>query len=257
MVIALKCVDGIVVASDTGMSLRSDADPSSYVSVYLKKIYPADKYILALAGTVWINQKIKKLADDVFGDAPEISESMFEQFLSGIADIIKKDIELRSSSGIQSIDAVKEDISIEIILAYVDSNGKNAIWVADHYLRGRHAEEKFVVLAENDLAYAALKEYEDVDLTMKEGKLVVLKAIKDTMRLSPTFLAEPIDIYTISNQSRKITEVGDEELKRLTTAYERLRNGNVRLLQDTVAEAYLSGALRKEETKKSKNKIKE
>ncbi|MEM4064371.1 MAG: hypothetical protein QXR16_02800, partial [Candidatus Micrarchaeaceae archaeon] len=118
-------------------------------------------------------------------------------------------------------------------------------------------EEKFVVLAENDLAYAALKEYEDVDLTMKEGKLVVLKAIKDTMRLSPTFLAEPIDIYTISNQSRKITEVGDEELKRLTTAYERLRNGNVRLLQDTVAEAYLSGALRKEETKKSKNKIKE
>ena len=236
LVIALKCIDGIVVASDTGMSLRSNSDPSDYISVYAKKIYPGKEYVFALAGTVWINQKVKKLADEVFGMEDEVEEGSFKRFLEGMSEIIKNDIELRSGTGIEDPNMVKEGIAINALVAYVDKNGKNVVWTVDNYLKGRYVDEKFVVFAENDLAYAPLKEYEDEGLTIAEGKLAVFKAIKDTIRLSPVFLAEPIEIYTINRGDRKIAEVSSGERELLEAAYKRIRIGSVELLRKVAAD---------------------
>ncbi|MEM3227821.1 MAG: hypothetical protein QXR58_01500 [Candidatus Micrarchaeaceae archaeon] len=234
LIIALRCTDGIVVASDTGMSLRSHSDPTDYISVYTKKIYNNGRYIFAIAGTVWINQKVKELADAVFGKADAIGAEAFEELLSGMALILKNDIERRSSTGIENVEEVKNSIAINMLIAYVDSEGKNRIWVADNYLKGRQVEEKFVVFAENDLAYMPLKEYEDKELTLKEGKLIAFKTIEDTIRACPMYLAGPIEIFTINKQG-EINEISERERAQLEAAYETLRKRNFDLLSDVAA----------------------
>ncbi|MCL4373432.1 MAG: hypothetical protein M1360_00250 [Candidatus Marsarchaeota archaeon] len=221
IVIGLKCDDGsLVIASDTAMSLRSEA---SYVSLKAKKIYDEGNYVFAMSGGVWINQKIRNLAKDIFGSKPEFTGEMFEGFLTGIGDILYNDIKRRLSANIESRAEIKNSIVLDILMAYWDSKkGKNFIWVADNSLKGRFVDEKFIVLSYGDLAYMPLKEFEDVEIGIEEGKLIVFKAIKDTLRLSPEFIAEPIDIVAI-DKGGNIKRLNEKEIALLESAYQKLR----------------------------------
>ncbi|MGC8622525.1 MAG: hypothetical protein ACP5SJ_00195 [Candidatus Micrarchaeia archaeon] len=222
LVIGIKCDDGsIVVASDTAMSLRGDS--ADYVSVKLEKIYCEGDYILAMAGAVWLNQKVRRLAKEIFKDRTDFTQDMFRDFLDGTGEIIKEDILLRLSKGLESEEEIKNSIAIDVLIAYRDrEKGENKIWVEDNTLRGRYVEEKFVVFSGNDLAYMPLKEFEESEIGVQEGKLLAFKAVKDTMRLSSSFVAEPIDIVVLDNEG-KISRLEKNEIQNIAKAYDKMR----------------------------------
>ncbi len=253
LVIGIKCEDGsLVVASDTAMSLRA-GDGADYVSLKAEKVFCQERHIFAIAGAVWINQKIRTLEQKIFSKDASFSEENFESFLEGIGRIIKEDVELRLNAGLESGDEIKNSISVNALIAYRDAETKkNKIWIVDNSLKGRYVEEKFVVFSDKDLAYMPLKEFEGYRIGIDEGKLLAFKAIKDTMGLSPVFIAEPIDIVTMDKDGN-ITRLKEEEVKKIENAYFKMKDESYGLLlrvsnaaKESLREEDKSGTRRKE-----------
>ena len=247
LVIGIKCDDGgLVIASDTAMSLRS-GDGADYVSLKANKIFCEGNYILAVAGAVWINQKIRKLSQEIFSKDANFTEESFKSFLEEIGRVIKDDVELRLNGGLESGEEIKNSIVINALVAYKDrETGENRIWITDNSLKGRYVEEKFVVFSDKDFAYMPLKEFEDYKIGIGEGKLLSFKAVKDTIRLSPVFIAEPIDIVTMDKEGN-IMKLDGEEIGKIEKAYLKMREESYNALLRVSNSAKTN--LREEDTK--------
>ncbi len=253
LVVGIKCDDGsLVIASDTAMSLRA-GDGADYVSLSTNKIFCEKDYIFAVAGAVWINQKVRKLSYEIFSKDADFSEEGFKSFLDGIGRIIKEDVELRLNAGLESGEEIKNSVVLNTLVAYKDMDtDENRMWIADNSLKGRYVEEKFVVFSDKDLAYMPLKEFEDYEIWMDEGKLLAFKAIRDTIRLSPVFVAEPIDIATMDKEGN-VSKLEGNEIEKIGKAYLKMReesyNALLRVSNPTktnLREEGVNGALKKD-----------
>jgi 20S proteasome alpha/beta subunit len=227
LIIAIKCKDGVVFASDGQATSFSSGGP---VRQKTKKIYQIGDILFAAAGTVGVIQRCRDMFRDVFD---KFSEEIAREGINAI-------IEERTPDGkvkhISVRDKIRELVFLinkaererhrafydkeegapvaDVLIAFYDKREeKFKIWhIAPDGGEEFLEEIGYGCIGIGDIfAHAFIKDYYSSELDIERGKFLAYRIIKDAIEIGAYGLGEPIDIWTM-----KITQNGNLEIRNLT-----------------------------------------
>jgi 20S proteasome alpha/beta subunit len=233
LIIAIKCKDGLVFASDGQATSFSSGDP---IRQKYKKIYRIEDLLFGAAGTIGV---IQRCMEEVKKFGKLISEkglnTLIEErspegkvtFIS-VRDKIRQLIfsinkyELERHKGFHG---TEEGAPVaNILIAFYDKQEKKfRIW----HISPDGGEEFLEELGYgctgigDTFAHAFIKDYYDPELNVEKGKLLAYRIIKDAIEIGAFGLGEPIDIWTITVKDEKpeIHNLTSDEILALNDTY--------------------------------------
>jgi len=233
LIIAIKCKDGLIFASDGQATSFSSGGP---IRQKYKKIYQLEKLLVGASGTIGTIQRCR---DCIERYAKTISDGSLNSLISDILpDGRVQNIPVRDKIRQLVFRINKDELErykvfygreegaplADILVALYD-NEENTfrIW----HVRPDGGEELLDELGYgctgigDIFAHAFLKDYYTSDLDVEKGKLVAYRVIKDAIEVGAFGLGEPIDIWVMrrENDEIKINNLGSEEISALRDAY--------------------------------------
>jgi len=206
LIIAIKCKDGLIFASDGQATSFSSGGP---IRQKYKKIYQLEKLLVGASGTIGTIQRCR---DCIERYAKTISDGSLNSLISDILpDGRVQNIPVRDKIRQLVFRINKDELErykvfygreegaplADILVALYD-NEENTfrIW----HVRPDGGEELLDELGYgctgigDIFAHAFLKDYYTSDLDVEKGKLVAYRVIKDAIEVGAFGLGEPIDI---------------------------------------------------------------
>ena len=218
LIIAFKCRNGIVVASDGQATALSSGGP---VRQKIQKIFQlGSNVIFGASGSVGTMQKCRDL---IKGYCEELSKGLTlkvrEEIRQNLFKIMKTEADRHKAFHGDTKGAPLADILIVIY----EPDGRYRIWhVAPDCSDELLDELGYACSGIGDtFAYTLLKNYYSSDMEIEKGKLVAYRVIKDAIDVGAYGLGEPIDIWTmkVTNGNIEITQLSDSEIMALSDAY--------------------------------------
>jgi 20S proteasome alpha/beta subunit len=233
LIIAIKCKDGIVFASDGQATTFSSGGP---IRQKYKKIYKIEHLLFGASGTIGVIQRCKeeiarfgkRISEEGLNTLVEEKSPDGKVMYISIRDKIRQQILL-----INKYERVRhkefhgneEEAPIaNILITFYDKEEKKfRIW---HILPD--GGEEFLeelgygcVGIGDTFAHAFIKDYYNSDLDVERGKLLAYRIIKDAIEIGAFGLSEPIDIWTMKmvNKKPEIHNLTEEEILALNDAY--------------------------------------
>jgi len=215
LIIALKCKDGIVMASDGQATGFSTGGP---IRQKIQKIFKlTDNILFGASGSVGTVQKSKEIFERF---AQQLNNKfdldIRDQIRQSLFQIMKNEFDRHKAFHGKSEGAPLADILICIKL----KNGNCKIW----HITPDCAEEFLDELGYgcsgigDTFAYTLLKNYYSPEMDIERGKLVAYRVIKEAIEIGAFGLGEPIDIWTLNKETGEIKELAKEEIMALDDA---------------------------------------
>jgi 20S proteasome alpha/beta subunit len=233
LVIAIKCKDGIVFASDGQATIFSSGGP---IRQKYKKIYKIENLLYGASGYIGVIQRCK---EEIARFGKRISEEGLNTLIEerspdgnvtyiSIRDKIRQQIFLINKYEREmhkEFYGKEEEAPIaNILITFYDKEEKKfRIW---HILPD--GGEEFLeelgygcVGIGDTFAHAFIKDYYNSDLDVERGKLLAYRIIKDAIEIGAFGLGEPIDIWTMKmvDEKPEIHNLTEEEILALNDAY--------------------------------------
>jgi len=250
LILALKCKDGVILASDGQATGISSGGP---IRQRCKKIHKiAENVLLAASGSVGVIQRcrdaIRELArlipkgglDTPIPIKDKRSEGkMIDIFLRDkIRDVIlrinKVEIErYKTFHGERKGPLPLADI---ILVFYDPKERRFRIWHV-----GPDGGEEFLDELGygcsgigDTFAHAYLKNFYDEGINVEMGKLIAYRVIKEAIEVGAYGLGEPIDIWVLKEENGKITtyELSEDELMGLEDSYHTWKEGERKIFKN-------------------------
>jgi len=235
LIIAIKCKDGAVFASDGQATAFSSGGP---VRQKYQKIYKIKNLLFGASGTIGTIQRcrecIEKYADKL---SEGLDESVKEETVNGrvetisVRDKIRQLVYSVNKRELERYKAFHGDDKgaplADILIVVCSKNGKLKIWhVAPDGGEEFLDELGYACTGIGDtFAYAYLANFYSQELDVERGKLVAYRVIKDAIRIGAYGLGEPIDIWTVkvtrenSDVKLDIHQLSQDEIFALNDAY--------------------------------------
>jgi 20S proteasome alpha/beta subunit len=233
LIIAIKCKDGLIFASDGQATSPSSGGP---IRQRYKKIYKIEDLLFGAAGTLGT---IQRCAEEIKMFGRQISEgglnTMIEERTSDgkVARVSVRDKirQLILSINMQELERHKAfhgsgegaPLTNILIVFYDHGEKKFRIW---HILPD--GGEEFLeelgygcIGIGDTFAHAFIKDYYSPDLSIEKGKALAYRIIKDAIEIGAFGLGEPIDIWTIKivNEKPEIRNLVNSEILALHDTY--------------------------------------
>jgi 20S proteasome alpha/beta subunit len=233
LIIAIKCKDGLIFASDGQATSFSSGGP---IRQKYKKIYQLEKLLVGASGTIGTIQRCR---DCIEKYAKTISDGGLNSLISDVLpdgrvqnilvrDKIRQLVFMINKDELERYKAFhgrEEGAPLADILVALYDNEENTfrIW----HVRPDGGEELLDELGYgctgigDIFAHAFLKDYYTSDLDVEKGKLVAYRVIKEAIEVGAYGLGEPIDIWIMRKESGqiKINNLGGEEISALHDTY--------------------------------------
>lgn len=192
-IVALRCADGVVLASD-----RRASKGGMIGSKAVKKIYAIDeKKAVAIAGQLSDANYLVNLVK---------AEAKLMEFNRGFPLTVKEVAKLLSNMLYSGMRNYAPYIT-ELLVAGVDETGPR-VFEAD--ISGAVTEEDFTSSGSGSpMAYGVLEASYRQGLTVKEGTEVAKKAVKSAMERDPGS-GNGIQVLTITEKGSELIEIGGE-----------------------------------------------
>jgi 20S proteasome alpha/beta subunit len=233
LVIAVKCKDGLIFASDGQATSFSSGGP---IRQRYKKIYKIDDLLFGAAGSVGIIQRcmeeVKKygklisekglntLIEERGPDGKVTLISVRDKIRQLIFSINKQELERhRAFYGSEEGAPVAN-----ILIAFYDREERRfRIW----HILPDGGEEFLEELGYgcagigDTFAHAFIKDYYSPNLSVEKGKVLAYRVVKDAIEIGAFGLGEPIDIWTIKMVDGKpeIRDLTSDEILALNDTY--------------------------------------
>jgi 20S proteasome alpha/beta subunit len=235
LVIAIKCKDGLIFASDGQATSFSSGGP---IRQKYKKIYQLGRLLVGASGTIGTiqrcrdcieeyantisNEGLNSLITDMLPDGRVQKIPVRDKIRQLIFRINKDELERYKLFFGKEEGAPLADI----LIALYDNKGETfRIW----HVRPDGGEELLDELGYgctgigDIFAHAFLKDYYTTDLNVEKGKLVAYRVIKEAIEVGAFGLGEPIDIWVMrkneQNKQIEIHNVERDEISALHDAY--------------------------------------
>ena len=215
LIVTLKCMDGVVVASDGQATGFSSGGP---IRQKCKKIFELPgKVLMAASGTIGVIQRCRE-------EIAKISRNISDYGLSGV-------VEERRGEKVEYI-TLRDKIKRLIFLINKDEKERHKAFYGEE--KGATLADVIIVFYDKDrrrfrawhvapdggdefldelgygcsgigdtFGYAFLKNFYSEDLTVKIGAVVAYRVIKEAIEIGAYGLGEPIDVW--------VMEKGEEE----------------------------------------------
>jgi 20S proteasome alpha/beta subunit len=233
LVIAIKCKDGLVFASDGQATSFSSGGP---IRQKYKKIYKIEDLLFGAAGTIGVIQRcmeeVKKfgklISEEGLNALIEERSPEGKVTLISCRDKIRQlvfSINKSESERHEKFHGSKEGAPIaNILIVFYDKQEKKfRIW----HILPDGGEEFLEELGYgctgigDTFAHAFIKDYYDPELNVEKGKVLAYRIIKDAIEIGAFGLGEPIDIWTIKirNGNLEIRNLTTDEISALNDTY--------------------------------------
>jgi 20S proteasome alpha/beta subunit len=233
LIIAIKCKDGLVFASDGQATSLSSGGP---VRQKYKKIHRIGDLLFGAAGTIGVIQRCmeeikefaKKISNEGLNALTEERSPDGKVTPISARDKIRKLIFLINKLELErhkEFHGTKVGAPIaDILIAFYDKQEKKfRIW----HISPDGGEEFLEDLGYgcagigDTFAHAFIKDYYDPELSVEKGKVLAYRVIRDAIEIGAFGLGEPIDIWTIKikNGEPEIHNLTPDEVSALEDTY--------------------------------------
>jgi 20S proteasome alpha/beta subunit len=233
LIIAIKCKDGLIFASDGQATSPSSGGP---IRQKYKKIYKLEKLLFGAAGTIGTIQRcmeeVKKfgklisekglnmIIEERTPEGKVTFVSVRDKIRQVIFSINKQELERH-----KAFHGSEEGAPVaNILIAFYDNEERKfKIW----HILPDGGEESLEELGYgctgigDTFAHAFIKDYYTPDLSIEKGKILTYRIIKDAIEIGAYGLGEPIDIWTmkIVNGNLEICNLTNNEILALNDTY--------------------------------------
>jgi len=218
LIIALKCRDGIVIASDGQATALSSGGP---VRQKIQKIFKlGPNIVFGASGSVGTMQKCRDIIKDY---AENLSKGLDiktrEELRQRLFKVLKNEADRHKAFHGESKGAPLADI----LIVLCEPEEKYRIWhiapdCADELLD----ELGYACTGIGDtFAYTLLKNYYSNEMEIEKGKLVAYRVIRDAIGIGAYGLGEPVDIWIMKvvKGNTEIKQLSENEMMALNDAY--------------------------------------
>jgi 20S proteasome alpha/beta subunit len=218
LIIALKCKDGVVIASDGQATALSSGGP---VRQKIQKIFKlGSNVVFGASGSVGTVQRCRDLIKNF---AESLSKGLDiktrEELRQNLFQIMKNEVERHKAFHGNTKGAPLADI---LICTHEGDKGYRIWHIAPDCADELLDELGYACTGIGDtFAYTLLRNYYSSDVDIEKGKLVAYRVIKDAIDIGAYGLGEPVDIWTMKmdNGDFKIEQLSNNEIMALNDAY--------------------------------------
>lgn len=205
LVIALACNDGIVMASDSQVTVGSSGGPVRLTAVKIKPI--GSTVLWGASGELGFVQKIEELIEQLPLERKEAGLDSLRPELIRISGTIRKETldrhravhagDTRAAPSADCLYAEHRRGTCRILRITADGDD---VWLEEFGYGASGIGDTF--------AYTILMNHDIKSLSVHFGKLLAYRVIRDAIEIGAYGLGEPISVWTISN----VAEEGEKQL---------------------------------------------
>jgi len=222
LIIALRCTDGIVMASDGQATAMSSGGP---VRQRIQKIFKlADNVLFGASGSIGIIQRcrdiiMKHSSELIRGLSPNTRDKIRDELLR----ILKGELERHKAFHGSTKGAQLADMLICTCEFGSESVPIFRIW----HICSDCSDELLDELGYgcsgigDTFAYTLLSNYYSENIDIERGKVIAYRVIKDAINVGAYGLGEPIDIWVmkVERDCSRVNQLSDSEIMALNDAY--------------------------------------
>jgi len=226
LIIACKCSDGIVIASDSQETFGSSAGPIK--RKVLDKIFPISGGILiGGAGHSLIMQRLKNGIDNL---SPQFSEITLEDARDIICDNIMHPLRKEMLNKFKDIygpeRGEKEAPSVDIILTGYSLSGIPTVYMINRDGIWEEESDYCAIGIGDAFAHIMLKDIDTCSLEIEKIKPIIYKTILDAIETGAYGMGEPITLWTVimdGNSDKKASLIEQKEIQGIKTTVETMK----------------------------------